>query len=301
MELFFLKKKRYFECLIVSPTKLYSSKPKINQNICNVINNDNINGKKAFIDVNTYLKIKDPNPNKRPGIELLGYKIRIELPEYTITDIPKVSFEEEEDFCHSEDLSQNVDVPTNNNDVLPNKLEVIKQDEISTDLETSKEYYFKCSNNKCWYDATVVNYVYKRPFSLHKISWYNKNYQIESKWVNLYDYNINVPIEPYDKSFSQMIGDSKNKYTNNSKYYLKTAIEQSPIMGNPDQKKNNLETLFPESELDESELTCLNDCRTPPKIEYYGKIDCSKNEDCYKYGSYYCQDGKCETGYLNMK
>ncbi len=301
-ECFFLKKKNkenIYENLVVSPTRLFSPHENIKQNICNVVNNNPINGKKSFIDINTYLNIKSPNINKRPGIELIGYKIRIELPRYKYNPQSKNSVVEEQNYCEVNNDSEESNNMINgilNNDLLPEDLEMINETQNSTDLDTDKDYFSSCDKNNCWYNATIVNYVYKKPFSLHKISWYNENYELENKWINLSQYNIQVPIEPYYKAFSQMIGDDQNIYTDNTKYLFKTELRdeqarQNLIKNQP--IKDSVSNLF-------NFEKCKNNCLTPPKIPYFGDISCSKNEDCHKYGSYFCTDGRCQTGYLNF-
>lgn len=302
IECFFLKKnnKRIYESLVVSPTRLFSSDENIKQNICNVVNSNPINGKKSFIDINTYLNIKSPNINKRPGIELIGYKIRIELPRFKYSPQSKKNLiSEEHDYCQIEEDDENSNPMIDQNlnrELFPEELETINETQNKNDLETDKDYSSSCDKNNCWYNATIVNYVYKKPFSLHKISWYNNNYELESKWINLNQYNIQVPIEPYYKAFSQMIGDNENIYTNNSKYLFKTELRDEQAMKNlikDKPVKDSLMNLF-------NFEKCSKSCLTPPKIPYFGEISCSKNEDCHKYGSYFCSDGKCQTGYLNF-
>lgn len=323
------------ESLLVSPTKLYSHKHKEADEICEINNkNQNKNSKTAsesesdgdiygyadYITISDYLRIKNENPLYRPGRELIGKKVRIMLPRFKKETIPDDILSEDTDYCgtdsseptinikeeeeESKDLKKKKRCSPNNNQKSSSSQSDSNSNYDSSSLETlnkgsscylsedeygsletetqDKKYsysdYFKCLNNECWYDVNIINYsLTMLPCSMHKIEWKNELGVVEFKWVNLYDYQIEVPVEPHSIYFKNEIGD---KISHNPYYFWKAEIEDGYSVINNKNPKNL--------------------CSKPLTKKYYGQIGCSKSQDCHKYGSLYCNNGICETKYIQI-
>lgn len=283
----FFMKNTIYENLVVAPTHLYSSNNRGINKICNIKNDNPINGKRSFININTLLKIRNPNPEQRPGIEVVGYKIRINLPDFNVVKPNIEKKKNKKIYCDYLKSENQEEIVSETEEIISEEINFIKNLENQPDITPDEDYYFNCNTKSCWYNATIINYIYKNPVSLHKIAWYNRYHNLETKWIDLYQYDIHSPIEPYDKLFSQMINDNENKYTNSQYYYKKTELD------------SGLSSTYTQ-EQEENNLDCVDKCKIPPKINYFGNIDCSKNEDCHKYGSYFCKYGKCDINYINI-
>lgn len=333
-----LSPKKYIrESLLVSPVKLYSSRNKMTNEICEIDNyNQNKNeeprviseseseikvyGYADYITISDYLRIKNQNPLYRPGRELIGKKVRILLPKFTRETIPDNIVSEDSNYCgfepdtppdtyettleeeNSREIprcpsSRNRETSLSSSSSGDDNYDVdslIDLNKSSSCYVSSNDYssletespdktfafsdYFKCENNECWYDVNIINYSFTNyPCSMHKISWKNELDVIEYKWINLFDYQIEVPVEPHNMYFKNEI---QNKNYGGSYYFWKTNIEDGTSI------------------LDEENQS--DSCSEPLKKKYYGQISCSKNEDCHKYGTLYCNGGTCETKYIQL-
>lgn len=245
------------ENLLVSPSKLYSTNDESDKSrtICNVKNKSELKNKQSYINIDMLMKIKNINPQQRLGAELVGYKMRMELPKYNETNITTEHIDNQmyNNKQHIFDYNELVNKELNKN----NETKLSDDFEITNDLIIDKNYYHKCSENTCWYDVTVINHIYIKPQNIHKISWTNRFGEQETKWTELHLHNIKVPIMPHIKSISK------------SDYYYKD-IELNASCENYFDKNNTI------------------------------NIPCSSNNECSKYGAYYCNgNGMCETSYIN--
>jgi hypothetical protein len=188
------------ENLIVSPSKPYSTNDK-NRSICNVRNKSELGNKQSYINIDMLIKIKDIDPRKRLGSELIGYKLRAELSKYKTINI----FAKNQDTKqYMNDYNDMVNKQLAKNNKLMNDVDISGGLDMPEDLNVDKDYYYKCEDNTCWYNITVVNHIYINPQNIHKISWTNRFGEQETKWVNLHSLNIRVPIMPRVKSVSKL-------------------------------------------------------------------------------------------------
>lgn len=258
----YLQKNKYIqESLIVSPSKLYSH-TNTTQEICYIDNiNENNETYANYININDYIKIKNNDIDKRLGEELVGKKVRILLYEPNL-DVPSYLSEIEEE-CSEEKSFQNT---TN---ICNSKIELEDLTGYNTNdiLFTNISHYRRKSNkkNSYWYEANIINYnMDYYPCSLHKIQWRNIYESIETRWINLYNYNIEVPIQP------------KHILTKNGLMLDDTSTE--------DEKKSFYEQI---------QFNC--NYEKPKKV-----IVCSSNEDCKKYGMTSCYGGFCDSSFYNI-
>lgn len=278
-----------------------------------------------YITISEYMSIKNKNPLLRAGRELIGKKVRILLPMYSKETVPASISEEETSYCsysssigtsnysgtdnnplvQSEEESRKSrcsNTQQNNTDSSFNRTELenlnnqsscaIGADEYSS-LETESDDktfafsdYYLVQGEQCWYDVNIINYsMTDYPCSMHKIQWKNQQDVVESKWVSLHDFDIEVPIEPHNIYFKNEIGNSSG--TDNPYYFWRTELEVS-----------------------DEEDTLQGNCATPVtnnlsqnaylNKNYFGNISCSNNQDCHKYGSLYCDGGYCSTKYIHL-
>lgn len=197
--LYLQKNKFIYESLVISPSKLYSSANE-NSQLCDINN--------IYINITDYLKIKNYNPLKRPGVELVGKTIRILIEEPEIQSISETN-----SYCQDK------------NSITINKTVCdVKEANINGTLELDLIFklntYYRLADDKkgYWYDANIINYnMVFYPCSLHKIEWKNRFNIIEKKWINLYDSKIEVPIIYKDisscnyKSYTNNISCSSNE------------------------------------------------------------------------------------------
>lgn len=276
-----------------------------------------------YITISDYISIKNKDPKLRPGSELIGKKVRILLPLYTKEVIPSYITEEEDNYCtyspdYNNDITSNYNnveeeeqktrtnkCNLNNNQNKQNtifntsSLETLNkqsscylsQDQYSS-LETdssdkrfSFSDYYKIQGNQSWYDANIINYTMTNyPCSMHKLEWKNQQGTIETKWLSLHDFEIEVPIKPHNIYFKNEIG---NITSNNPYYFWRT-----------------------EMDISDEESNAQNNCASPISNNltqnaylnknYFGNISCSNNQECHKYGSLYCDGGFCSTKYIQL-
>ena len=198
-----------------------------------------------------------------------------------------------------------------NNEVNNSSDCALSNDEYST-LETESDdkqfnfsdysnNYYKCENDYCWYDANIINYsMTNYPCSMHKIEWKNKYGVIENKWISLYDYDIEVPVEPHSVLIRNESGDNTlfrsvifndlgEKSYNNPYYFMKTSIEPGNSTSE-ESKENSCTQPLENNNVDNAYL----------HKNYFGNISCSTNKDCSRYGSLYCDGGYCSTKYIQL-
>lgn len=285
----------------------------------------NVNGDADYITIADYMSIRNRDPLLRPGSELIGKRVRILLPLYSKETVPPYISEEEDIYCNFSSDSTSTNTFDNNNDRndrtseesskcgssnYPNYQNNQREDydrstvdDLSKDsschlskdkyktLETDSSdktflysNYYLIQGDQCWYDVNIINYsMTNYPCSMHKVEWKNQYGVVESKWVSLHDYEIQVPIKSRSVYFKNEIGNitSKNPY-----YFLKTEIDNA----NPDSTQNNCDTPILNNQTQNAYL----------KKNYFGNISCSSNQDCYKYGSLYCDGGLCSTKYIQL-
>ena len=263
------------EHLLISPAKLYSTNNE-EVAICNVKNHSELNSKSSYINIPILMKIKNINPEQRLGIEIVGYKLRIELPKYTHKYTQK-ELDTNKQTVIKDDMQDYTFLVNKKHNI--NK---IKKPDLTFDINlindnhkninVDKDYYHKCTDNTCWYDATVINHVYITPHNLHKISWTNRFGEQETKWIDLYHHNIQVPIQPYIKAVNS----------------FNTGIK----INKPD-NKNTQGFYYKEIKLEDN---CENNFNKNNRLN----IPCNENDDCDKYGSYKCLAGYCNSTHMNI-
>jgi len=336
---YIFSKKNITESLLVSPVKLYNGSDNGNRKICEIDNqNQNQNedprtlsesdtievyGYADYISIADYMSIKNENPSLRPGRELIGKRVRILLPLHKKEIIPSYISEEDDNYCtftSNDDNINNTSIDRDNlgeeeapghkcssnntqnktnNGYSSATLETLNsqsscylsQDQYNTletdsvDKKFSFSDYYMIQGDQCWYDVNIINYSMTNfPCSMHKIEWKNQYGTVETKWISLHDFEIHVPIKSHSIYFKNEIGDitSDNPY-----YFWRTEMDTSS-----------------------EEENTTNNCATPIlnnltqnaylNKNYFGNISCSKNQDCHKYGSLYCDGGFCSTKYIQL-
>lgn len=273
------KQNDIYESLLVSPSNLYTTNNKIH-NICNVKHKSELGNKPSYITIDMLMKIKNIDPQKRLGSELVGYKLRMELPKYNIENISNIYDEEQDTYDYDKLVNEESEI-----------IKKIISSEQNYDLHTQDDYivekdnYNKCANNMCWYNVTVINHIYIKPINIHKISWTNRFGEQETKWTNLNLHNIQVPIKPYVKSMIRTLSPNIS-----SPYSFKDSVETKNL-----NKIIDHDYYYEHTELDDN---CNN---------YFNKnnildIKCSTDNECAKYGSYLCDSTKhCNTLHMNIQ
>lgn len=267
---YFKKKKDFMENLIVPPTKLYSLEDTDSNNVCS-FNNTPSKNYQTFISISQYLSIK----NLTASQDLVGYKICIKLEK-----------RESRSNCSVENspLSKEITKDESTSSTTPNtEIKDLNIDfgdldnkAINDDKITDQDYNYICHQDKCWYNATIINHLLLNNLNIHKIGWYNNLLFLETKWIILSEFDIKLPVSRYSKNI---------KISNENLFYQDTdLLSQQSI--NPDTSTPNKN---------------IPNCLDPLKKNYLGNLYCNNNKDCYQYGSYICNRGLCENNYLNIQ